>query len=179
MAETQHSVAPASAGHDTALGFDATGWVAITMIVVIGIMFWQKVPAIIGKALDGQIAKIRATLDEAASLRAEAESLRDQMAAKLTASDAEAKAVIAAANAEATAMLAKAQADAEALILRRRAAAEAKIAVAERAAVARVRDAVVTAATDAARSVIAAKTDATTQNRLTDSAISELGARLN
>lgn len=179
MAETQHSTEAAPAGHDTALGFDATGWVAITMIVVIGIMLWQKVPAIIGKALDGQIAKIRATLDEAASLRAEAESLRNRMEAKLSASDAEAKAVIAAANAEAAAMLAKAEADAGALIVRRRAAAESKIAVAERAAVARVRDAVVTAATDAARSVIAAKTDAATQKRLTDSAISDLATRLN
>lgn len=179
MAETQHSTQAAPAGHDTALGFDATGWVAITMFVVIGIMFWQKVPAIIGKALDGQIAKIRATLDEASSIRAEAEALKARMEAKVAASEAEANAVLAAAKAEAAAMLAKAQSDAEALILRRRAAAEAKIAVAERAAVARVRDAVVTAATDAARSVIASKTDAATQKRLTDAAITDLAARLN
>ena len=179
MSETQHSTEAAPAGHDTALGLDATGWVAITMIVVIGIMLWQKVPAIIGKALDGQIGKIRATLDEAASLRAEAEALKARMEAKLAASDAEAKAVVAAANNEAAALLAKAHSDADALIVRRRAAAEAKISVAERAAIARVRDAVVTTAADAARAVIASRTDAATQKRLTDTAISDLATRLN
>src|SRR3712207_6477831 len=55
----------------TALGLNATAWVAIAMLVVIGIMVWKKVPAAIGRALDKKIAGIREQLDEAAQLRSE------------------------------------------------------------------------------------------------------------
>ena len=69
----------AGGGHGpepTALGLDATAWVALAMLVVFAIMIWKKVPAAIGKALDRKIAVIRQQLDEAAQLRAEAERAR-------------------------------------------------------------------------------------------------------
>src|SRR3546814_3594951 len=44
-------------GHHTAavtwLGFDSAGWVAVAMLILIGIMIWKKVPQAIGRALDG------------------------------------------------------------------------------------------------------------------------------
>src|SRR5688500_13061240 len=51
---------------------DATVIVSLSMLVVIAIMLWKKVPAAIGAALDKKIAGIREQLDEAARLRAEA-----------------------------------------------------------------------------------------------------------
>ena len=183
MAETQHATTTAAehapAGGDSALGLDATGWVAVVMLTVIGIMLWKRVPAVIGGMLDSQIAAIRATLDDAAALRTEAETLKARMEARLSASDAEAKAIVDAAKAEAAMLVAKAETDSAALIVRRRAAAEAKIAVAERAAIAKVRGAVVSAAVDAARTVIVGQTGAAEQARLADQAIADLDARLN
>ena len=73
----------------TALGLDATAWVALAMIAVIAIMLWKKVPAAIGKALDKKIAGIREQLDEAAKLRAEAEALKAEYEAKAAAAGAE------------------------------------------------------------------------------------------
>src|SRR5688572_1814820 len=59
----------------TGWGLDATAWVALAMLAVIGLMLWRKVPAAIARALDKKIAGIREQLDEAAQLRAEAEAI--------------------------------------------------------------------------------------------------------
>ncbi|HET7154438.1 MAG TPA: hypothetical protein VFI87_03620, partial [Hyphomicrobiaceae bacterium] len=40
----------------TALGFDASGWVALAMVAVFLLMLWKKVPSAIAKALDRKIA---------------------------------------------------------------------------------------------------------------------------
>ena len=103
------------------------------MIVVIVLMLWKKVPAIIGKALDKKIAGIRAQLDEASRLRAEAEALRAEYQAKAAAAAGDAEAIVAHAREEAAAIIAQAQADAAALIERRGRMAEDKIGAAERA----------------------------------------------
>ena len=62
------------------------------MIAVFAIMLWKKVPAMIGAALDKQIAGIKEQLDAAAKLRADAEALKAEYEAKAksAASDAEA-----------------------------------------------------------------------------------------
>src|SRR5688500_8010548 len=128
MAETE-THAPAegatahteAAGHEiapSALGFDATGWVAIAMLAVIGIMLWKKVPAVIGAALDKKIAGIRAQLDEAAGLRAEAEAIKAEYQAKAAAAAKDAEAILAHARDEADQIVAKAKSDATNLIER-------------------------------------------------------------
>ena len=66
----------AESAEASALGLNATGWVAVGMLIVFGIMLWAKVPKIIGAMLDKQIAEIKKTLDEAANLRKEAEALK-------------------------------------------------------------------------------------------------------
>ena len=44
------------------LGFmTPTVWVALAMIAVLALFLWKKVPAAVGKALDGKIAEIRAS----------------------------------------------------------------------------------------------------------------------
>jgi F-type H+-transporting ATPase subunit b len=179
-AEGQH----AEVGHasdPTALGFDATGWVAIAMLAVIAIMLWKKVPAVIGTALDKKIAGIRAQLDEAASLRKEAEAIKAEYQAKAAAAAKEAEAILAHARDEADQIVSKAKDDATALIERRGRMAEDKIAAAERAAIAEVRAKAADVATSAAAALIAQNNDSAADKALIDQAISGIGAttRLN
>src|SRR5687768_18473754 len=88
---------------------DAPMFIALAMLVVIGIMIWKKVPAAIGRALDAKIGVISAQLAEAEALRKEAEALREEYQAKSQSADAEAAAVIERAHGEAGEIVAKAK----------------------------------------------------------------------
>nr|WP_246344347.1 F0F1 ATP synthase subunit B [Sphingobium fontiphilum] len=157
-----------------AVGMDATAWVSLAMAVFIIILLVKKVPALIGGALDGKIAQIRAQLDEASKLRAEAEKLKAEYEAKMAAAAGEAEAMRQHAEHEAETLIADAQANAEALVARRQKMAEDKIGAAERAAIADIRAKAVNAATSAAASLIANGHDATADKALVDSAIKGL-----
>ena len=159
----------------SAWGFDPTGWVALAMVAVILLMIWKKVPAAIGKALDGKIATIREQLEEAKTLRAEAEALKAEYQAKADAAGAEAKAMVDRAKNEAKAIVAQAKTDAETLVERRGKMAEAKIAAEERAAIDELRAMAAKAATAAAAKLIAERNDAATGKKLVDDAIAGLG----
>lgn len=162
----------------SAFGFDATGWVSIAMLAVIAIMLWKKVPAAIGRALDKKIAGIRAQLDEASRLRAEAEALKAEYEAKSAAAEGEAHQMRERAQLEANAIVAQARTDAETLVERRTRMAEDKIAAAERAAVAEIRATAANAAATAAANLIAERHDAAADKVMTNRAIAGLG-RLN
>ena len=157
---------------------DATVWVSIAMAVFIAILVWKKVPGLITRGLDNQIAAIRTRLDEARALRAEAEALRDEYAKKIAGAEAEAQAMLDHAEQEAAGVLKKAEADAKELTKRRSKMAEDKIAAAERAAIAEVRAKAAEAATRAAATIIAEKHGAEADKALVDKTIAGLG-RLN
>ena len=159
----------------SALGFDATMFVGLSMLIVVLIMLWKKVPAAIGKSLDSKIAAIRAQLDEAAALRAEAEALKGEYEAKAKAAGAEAAAMIERARGEAEAIRAKAEADAKTLVERRTRMAEDKIAAEERAAVQQLRATAADAASKAAARIIAERHDANADKALIDQAIAGIG----
>ena len=148
----------------TALGFDASGWVAWAMIAVLLLMILKRVPAAIGKALDKKIAGIRQQLDEATQLRAEAEALRAEYEAKAAQADAEAEG-----------RGRQAASDASALVERRGRMAEDKIAAAERSALDQVRAKAARAAALAAESLIREKLDAGADKALVDRTIEGLG----
>ncbi len=167
-AEPEHHATPA------ALGMDATMWVALAMLVVIGIAIWKKIPALIGSMLDKQIDGIREQLDAATKLRKEAEALKAEYEAKAKAMVQEAETMKAHATEEAKAIVAQAKSDATALIARRGKAAEDKIAAAERAAIADVRAKAASAAAAAASALIAARHDAVSDKPLIDATISTL-----
>ncbi|HVF36369.1 MAG TPA: F0F1 ATP synthase subunit B [Sphingomicrobium sp.] len=158
----------------TALWLDPTGWVALAMVAVILLMVRKKVPAAIGKALDKKIALIRDQLEEAKSLRQEAEALKAEYQAKAAAADGEAKAIIERAEAESKAIVKKARADAEALVERRGKMAEAKIAAEERAAIDEIRASAASIATAAAAKLIADRNDAANDKALVDQAIAQV-----
>jgi len=154
---------------------DATVWVSLAMAVFIAVLLVKKVPALIGRALDGKIAAIRAQLDEAAKLRAEAESLKAEYQAKLANAEKDAAALRTRAEEEAALMIAQAKTDAAALVKRRQKMAEDKIAAAERAAIAKIRAKAVSAATDAAAALIAGHHDAKADKAMVDNTIKSLG----
>jgi F-type H+-transporting ATPase subunit b len=165
----------------SALGLDGTGWVALAMLVLIAIMLWKKVPAAIGAALDKKIAGIRAQLDEATKLRAEAEALKAEYQQKSAAAAGEAEAMLAHARIEADLILSQARENAETLIARRGKMAEDKIAAAERGALAEVRAKAAQAAAAAAATLIARNHDAVSDKPLVDRTIANItpGTRLN
>ncbi len=180
MAEptTSATTSEPGGGHEveaTAFGFDAYGWIAISMLLVFAIMLVQKVPAAIGRALDKKIDAIREQLSEAEELRKEAEALKSEYAAKAAAAESEAAAMVERARNESKALIEKAREDANSMIERRSRLAEEKIAAEEREAVQKLRAAASQAAAQAAARLIAEHMDPKTDAALVDSAIGDLG----
>ena len=171
------SVSQPEAPHSSAYGFDAYGWVALSMLFVLALLAWKKVPGAVGRALDSKIALIRDQLAEAESLRKEAEALKAEYEAKASSADKDRAALLDRAKHEADEIVAKAKTDAEALIARRTRMAEDKIAAEERAAVEQLRAAAADAATKAAAKLIAERHDAQTDAALVDRAIREIANR--
>ncbi|GAA0480497.1 F0F1 ATP synthase subunit B [Parasphingorhabdus litoris] len=159
--------------------FNATVFVSLSMLVVVGLVIWKKVPALIAASLDKKIADIREQLDEAKKLRAESEELRAKYESRLRAADDEAAEILAQAESEAELVVANAKKATTDLIARRKKMAEDKISAAERAAIADVRAKAAGAATIAAQKLIAAQHDAAADKGLVDKTISDLGSKLN
>lgn len=161
-------------------GFNSPGvWVALSMLVVVAIMIWKKVPAAIAAGLDRKIAAIRGQLDEASRLRAEAEAIRAEYEARAADAERQAASIRDHAESEAALILSQAKAEAETLVARRVRIAEDKIAAAERAAVAEVRAKAAAVAAAAAADLIARRHDAASDRALVDRTIGGLGQRPN
>lgn len=181
--ETGHTALTTEAGgvgaenhaDPSVLGLDATVWVSLAMFVFLAVVVWKGGLKTIVGGLDRQIAAIRNRLEEARTLRAEAEALRDEYAGKLARIEDEAAAMVEHARAEAAGLMAKAEADAAELVQRRAQMAEDKIASAERTALAQIRATTAEAAAAAAGSLIAAKHGATADKTLVDRTIAGLG----
>ena len=166
-----------SEAEPTFLGLNPGGWVALAMLFVFAILIWKKVPAAIGKALDGKIALIRDQLAEAENLRKEAEALKAEYEAKAASADKDREALLERARHEADEIVAKAKTDAEALIGRRTRMAEDKIAAEERSAIEQLRAAAADAAAKAAARLIAERHDAGSDAKLVDQAIKQIAGR--
>jgi F-type H+-transporting ATPase subunit b len=154
--------------------FGPGGWVGFAMLVFLLILLWKGVHKMILGGLDSKIAAIKQQLDEAKALRAEAEALRDEYAAKIKNAEKDAAAMIEHAESEAGQIVAKAKKDTDAMIARRKKMAEDKIAAAERGVVEELRAKAADAATRAAGGLIASKHDASADSKLVDKAISGL-----
>lgn len=176
MADILMLLASGAEGHaePAVLGLDSYQWVALAMSVLLAVFVWKKVPGLITGGLDGKIAEIRNQLEEAKTLRAEAEALRNEYAAKIAASEKDAEAMLSGAREEADAILAKAEADSETMVARRQRMAEDKIAAAERAAIAEVKASAVTAAAAASRKLIVERHDSTADKALADEVIASI-----
>jgi len=151
--------------------FGPGGWVGVSMLAFLLILLWKGVPKLISGGLDNKIAAIKQQLDEAKSLRAEAEALRDEYATKMKDAEKHAEAMMENAQREADAIVEKAEADSKAMVERRKRMAEDKIAAAERDAVDEVRASAVAAATTAAGKLIATNHSADADRKLADEVI--------
>ena len=153
---------------------DTNLWVLVAFLFVVGLLVWRGVPKMLGAALDKRADGIRAQLDEARSLREEAQrTLADYQKRQRDAED-EAAGIIDQAKSDAKAMREQARLDIDAQLRRRREAAEARIARAEQQAVAEVRGQAADLAVRAARDILARQD----KGALTDRAIGEVGTRL-
>ncbi len=149
--------------------------VSIAMLVLLAIAFlFAKVHRSIAGGLDARIAAIREQLDDARSLRAEAEALRDEYSAKIANAELDAAAMRENAEVEARAILAKAESEGAAMVERRQQMAKDRIAAAEREAIGEVRASAAQAAARASRVLIARRHDPEADRRLTNRMIAEL-----
>jgi F-type H+-transporting ATPase subunit b len=157
------------------LGLEPYQWVSVAMLVLLLIAFLgAKVHKTIAGGLDNKIKAIRDNLDEAKQLRAEAEALREEYAAKIAGAEKDAEAMLENARREAEGIVAKAEQDTAAMIARRERMATDKIAAAERQAVAELKAKAADASTAAAAALIAAKHDAEADKALADEVIAGL-----
>src|SRR6476620_7668152 len=158
---------------------DPEFWVGIGTLIFLGIVLWQKVPALIARSLDARAAAIAKELDDARRLREEAEALLAEYKKKFGAAEQEASAIVAEAKGEAERYAAEARAAIKAQIGRRAKQAEDKIAQAEAQAVAEVRALAADAAVGAAERLIAARMDDSRAADLVNRAIGEIPSKLN
>ena len=157
---------------------DPTFWVGVGTALFVLVLIRQKVPGMVAKMLDDRAAAIKAELDEAKRLRAEAEALLADYRKKTSGAADEAQAIVDGAKAAAERMAADAKLQLQQQIERRAKMAEQKIAQAEADAIAEVRAAATSAATIAAAEVIGKRMTEDKGDALINSAIADLGARL-
>ncbi|QHQ35970.1 F0F1 ATP synthase subunit B [Algicella marina] len=152
--------------------------VLLGFLVFIGILLYAGVPAKITSMLDARAAKIRADLDEAKTLREEAQTLLASYERKQKEVTDQAASIVAAAKADAQAAAAQAKEDLQDTIARRLKAATDQIASAEQHAVKEVKDKAATVAIAAATKVIAEKLGPAESDAMIDAAIKDVSAKL-
>jgi len=171
--------APALAAGDAFFSLRNTDFVVLlAFLLFIGVLFYFKVPGLIGGLLDKRAETIRAELDEAKALREEAQTVLASYERKQKEVAEQAKRIVEAAKKDAEEAAVQAKEDLKTSIARRLQAAEDQIASAEAAAVKQVRDSAISAAIGAASNVIAAKTSAADQSKLIDDAIAQVKTKL-
>lgn len=152
--------------------------VLLAFLLFIGVLVYLKVPGKLGGMLDGRAEGIKSELDEARALREEAQTILASYERKHKEVQEQADRIVSTAREEAAQAAEKAKEDLKLSIVRRLAAAEDQIASAEASAVKEVRDQAVLIAIAASREVIGKQMTAADGNKLIDSAIAEVDAKL-
>jgi F-type H+-transporting ATPase subunit b len=152
---------------------DPKFWVAVSFVIfvaLVGKLAWTRATAM----LDARGARIKAELEEASRLRAEAEAMMIAARKEREQAIKDAAAMLERAKAEAERVATAAKAEAEASARRRERMAMDRIAAAEASAVTEIRNAAAEIATTAVREIIAQKHGAAADAPLVDAAISSL-----
>lgn len=152
--------------------------VTISFFLFLGVLFYYKVPGMIGGLLDKRADGIRSELEEARSLREEAQSVLASYERKHKEVQEQADRIVANAKAEAQAAAEQAQEDLKLSIERRLAAAQDQIVSAQASAIKEVRDQAIGIAIAAANQVLTKQMTAAEGNKLIDAAIADVGAKL-
>ncbi|MEO1206958.1 MAG: F0F1 ATP synthase subunit B [Pseudomonadota bacterium] len=154
-------------------------WVVISFLIFCGILVYMGVPGVMSKALDNRAERIRKELDEAKTLRDEAQKLLAEYQMKAREAEAEAESIIKQARKDAELMAKNANEALEESLARRTRMVEDKIARAEAQALADVKSAAVSSATSAVEKIIKSRTGGGAGSSLVDNSIKSLGNRLN
>lgn len=133
---------------------EAETWVGVGLLVFLGILLLAKAPGKAAGALDSRSARIKADLDEAARLRAEAEAMLALIAAQRADAERQSARMLADAETEARRLETDARTRLEEQIARRAAAAERRIGLAEQQAAQEVKAAAAELAARAAEAVL-------------------------
>ncbi len=158
---------------------DAEFWVAIAFVIFLGVLVKAGAHRLLIGALDDRSARIKAELDQARSVREEAQALLADYQRRRGEADREADAIVVAAQAEAERLAAEAKTKVEEFVARRTKMAETKIAQAEAQAVADVRAAAADAAVAAAEKILADTAKGKVADDLIAQGIRDLKAKLN
>ncbi|MCW5747252.1 MAG: F0F1 ATP synthase subunit B [Alphaproteobacteria bacterium] len=164
-------------GHHGPFYAEAEFWVAIAFVIFVALMVW-KARKVVTDMLDQRAEAIRKQIDEAETLRREAQDLLADYQRKQSEAYKVAEGIVAEAKAEADRMKVKAEADLETAIKQRERQAMDRIAHAEAQAMADVRNAAVEAAIGATQSLLRERLAAGQGGELVDQAIAELPKRL-
>jgi F-type H+-transporting ATPase subunit b len=151
-------------------------WVLVGFLaffILLGRTLWK----VMRDGLDGRAAKIQEQLDEAAQLRAEAESLLNLYRSKQEQAVKDAEDILAQAKAEAELMRQNAEADLKRSLAAREAQAKDRIALAEQAAIQQVKARAVEIAIRAATGLVTESIDKDGAAALVDRAIDDLSQR--
>ena len=152
--------------------------VALGLAVFIGILFYFKVPSLLGGMLDSRATGISTEIEEARKLREDAQTLLASYERKQKEVQEQADRIVASAKQEANEAAEQARADLEVSVQRRLAAAEEQIESAQASAVKEVRDQAVLIAIAASRDIIGKQMTATDGNKLIDDGIAQVDAKL-
>lgn len=170
---------PAAAAGDSFFSLANTDFIVLlAFLLFIGVLVYFKVPTLLGGMLDRRAERIASDLDEARTLKEEAQALLASYERKHKEVTAQAEKIVAQAKTEAEAASERAKEDLRASVERRLAAAEDQIAQAESRAVRDVRDRAIAVASAAARQVVSAKMTAEAASASIDRAIETVDAKL-
>lgn len=158
---------------------DSTFWAFIALLLFIALIVYLKVPGMIGRSLDERAENIKKELEEARTLREEAQQLLAEYHRKRKEAEKEAGDIVAAAEREAKALLEDAKRSTEEFVARRNKLAEQKIATAETDAINAVRASAVDLAIAAAGKIVADKVDSKVAGSLFKDAVSQVKSNLN
>ena len=152
-------------------------WVAVAFVLFVGLVVWKGLTPILA-ALDARSNRIRQQIEEARSLRAEAERALGEANRKVREATRETEGILAQARSEAERLKKQSAENLEATLRRRVQNAMDKIAQAEARAVDEVRARAVEVAVAATARLLSEQMDGTRGDKLVEDAIAEVGRKL-
>ena len=152
--------------------------VLLSFLLFIGVLVKFKVPSILTGLLDKRADEITTTLNDARSLREEAQTLLASYERKQREVQEQADRIIAQAKVDAELAAAQANEDLKLSVERRVLAAQDQIASAEASAVKEIKNQAITVAMAVATDVLAKQMTAASGNKLIDDAIKEIDAKI-
>lgn len=154
-------------------------WEGLGLVIVIGLILWQRVPSLVAKRLDDRAVAIQSELTQARQLREEAEAVLVRYTERASHAQAEAETILAEAREEAERFAKESEAQLKALVERRARQAQDRIARAEAQAMAEIRAMAADAAIAASARIIAERLDDAKAHALIDAGIQDVATKLN